>query len=158
MPLLECMQITFQCKAPDTAQELSFKGINAFDAAIHCAAISAAERLASTQKKPAGEEENTSSSCPAHADSTIGAPSTSPDGAGARPRSESMDIVPGTGTHQRAVREVLPSLRSQSVGSVHQSSDWDMHLPQATAQDTSSKQARKLVKIREFFRRLFVAA
>mmetsp|Transcript_34660 Transcript_34660/g.87720 ORF Transcript_34660/g.87720 Transcript_34660/m.87720 type:complete len:397 (-) Transcript_34660:2151-3341(-) len=45
MPMLECMQITFQCKAPDTAQELSFKGISAFDAAIHCAAVSAAERL-----------------------------------------------------------------------------------------------------------------
>jgi len=48
--MLECMQITFQCKSPDSAQELSFKGISAFDAAIHCAAVSAAERMTHQRK------------------------------------------------------------------------------------------------------------
>ena len=32
LPVLDCMQITFQCRAPETSQELSFKGITAFDA------------------------------------------------------------------------------------------------------------------------------
>mmetsp|Transcript_65251 Transcript_65251/g.143019 ORF Transcript_65251/g.143019 Transcript_65251/m.143019 type:complete len:289 (-) Transcript_65251:435-1301(-) len=44
LPELDCMQITFQCRAPGSAQELNFAGISAFDAAIHCASISAAER------------------------------------------------------------------------------------------------------------------
>ena len=29
---LDCMQITFQCRAPESSQELNFKGITAFDA------------------------------------------------------------------------------------------------------------------------------
>ena len=32
LPVLDCMQITFQCRAPESSQELSFKGITAFDA------------------------------------------------------------------------------------------------------------------------------
>lgn len=52
--VLDCMQITFQCRAPDTSQELSFKGISAFDAAIHCASISAAERMASQKGSSPG--------------------------------------------------------------------------------------------------------
>ena len=43
------MQITFQCRAPETCEELTLKGISAFDAAIHCASISAAERQRAVQ-------------------------------------------------------------------------------------------------------------
>lgn len=50
LSVLDCMQITFQCRSPDTAQELNFKGITAFDAAIHCASISAAERMATVKE------------------------------------------------------------------------------------------------------------
>lgn len=49
MSELDCMQITFQCRAPETCEELNFKGISAFDAAIHCASISAAERQRAVQ-------------------------------------------------------------------------------------------------------------
>lgn len=49
---LDCMQITFQCRAPDNSQELNFRGISAFDAAMHCASISAAERLATRTLDP----------------------------------------------------------------------------------------------------------
>jgi len=79
LSVLDCMQITFQCRAPETAEELSFKGISAFDAAIHCAAISAAERLA-TNKKSSGDDSNaptSSSSEPGNRSSSEHAASTS---------------------------------------------------------------------------------
>lgn len=56
-------QITFQCRAPGTAQELSFAGISAFDAAIHCAAISAAERQQRMPKASVRGPGDASSTC-----------------------------------------------------------------------------------------------
>ena len=42
---LENVGIQFECKAPTETQEtLEFKGMSAFDAAIHCASITAAKR------------------------------------------------------------------------------------------------------------------
>ncbi|KAJ9527668.1 hypothetical protein QJQ45_025944 [Haematococcus lacustris] len=46
IPAAPPRQVTFQCKAPGTGQPLSLRGISAFNAAIHCAAVAAAERVA----------------------------------------------------------------------------------------------------------------
>ena len=31
LPVLDCMQITFQCQAPESSEDLSFKGMTAFN-------------------------------------------------------------------------------------------------------------------------------
>ncbi|KAI8462876.1 MAG: hypothetical protein J3K34DRAFT_164013 [Monoraphidium minutum] len=39
-------QVTFLCRSPDTGEEMSLRGLKAFDAAAYCASITAAKRLA----------------------------------------------------------------------------------------------------------------
>eukprot|EP00879_Flechtneria_rotunda_P004303 GHRR01004552.1.p1 GENE.GHRR01004552.1~~GHRR01004552.1.p1 ORF type:complete len:215 (+),score=65.81 GHRR01004552.1:601-1245(+) len=38
-------QVTFLCRSPDTGEEMSLKGLKAFDAAAYCASITAAKRV-----------------------------------------------------------------------------------------------------------------
>jgi hypothetical protein len=38
-------QVTFLCRCPDTGEEVSLRGLKAFDAAAYCASITAAKRL-----------------------------------------------------------------------------------------------------------------
>lgn len=97
MPLLECMQITFQCKSPDTAQELCFKGISAFDAAMHCASISAAERLVHHHpgdRQILSESGANGSAVPGPAQNDRSVPATEVQGSlsGAQARQERIEI------------------------------------------------------------------
>ncbi len=47
---MENMQAMFQCRAPETQDELEFKSMEAFDAVMHCASISAAARASAREK------------------------------------------------------------------------------------------------------------
>lgn len=44
-------QVTFLCRSPDTGEEMSLKGLKAFDAAAYCASITAAKRQLRDQDK-----------------------------------------------------------------------------------------------------------
>ncbi|KAJ9508584.1 hypothetical protein QJQ45_012117 [Haematococcus lacustris] len=108
-PLLTLCQVTFQCKSPDNAQELSLKGISAFDAAIHCASVSAAERAAHSQRN--GPHHAAQSPLPA-----AFSPSTPP------PISPSHQTTTGpsptsagTATHPPSSTLILPAIVSHPV-------------------------------------------
>jgi hypothetical protein len=60
---MEHMQAMFQCRAPGTQDELEFKSMEAFDAVMHYASISAAARASAHEErvKIAVEEQPTSS-------------------------------------------------------------------------------------------------
>ncbi|KAJ9510975.1 hypothetical protein QJQ45_027800 [Haematococcus lacustris] len=107
MPMLECMQVTFQCKSPDNAQELSLKGISAFDAAIHCASVSAAERAAHAQRN--GPHHAAQSLLPA-----AFSPSTPPP---ISPSHQTMTgpSPAGTATHPPSSTLILPAIVSHPV-------------------------------------------
>ncbi|KAL6763226.1 hypothetical protein V8C86DRAFT_2496893 [Haematococcus lacustris] len=107
MPMLECMQVTFQCKSPDNAQELSLKGISAFDAAIHCASVSAAERAAHAQRN--GPHHAAQSPLPA-----AFSPSTPPPSS---PSHQTMTgpSPAGTATHPPSSTLILPAIVSHPV-------------------------------------------
>ncbi|GAX85082.1 hypothetical protein CEUSTIGMA_g12502.t1 [Chlamydomonas eustigma] len=131
LSVLDCMQITFQCRAPETAEELSFKGISAFDAAIHCAAISAAERLA-TSKKSSGDDSDT----PTSSSSETGSRSSSdqnvslPTATAAR----THRVMSTSGSRSLRVRSTSrnPSSGSSAVppiGDVRRASSLELSLP-----------------------------
>ncbi len=42
-------QVSFTCKAPDGAETIRIDGLHAYDAASHCAKITAAKRLAGSK-------------------------------------------------------------------------------------------------------------
>lgn len=44
-------QVTFLCRSPDTGEEMSLKGLKAFDAAAYCASITAAKRQLKDQDR-----------------------------------------------------------------------------------------------------------
>ncbi|KAF6259128.1 hypothetical protein COO60DRAFT_1638600 [Scenedesmus sp. NREL 46B-D3] len=52
----EDFDVEFECKAPDTGATLHLDGINAFDAATHCAALTAAERISKQQQQAAAQQ------------------------------------------------------------------------------------------------------
>eukprot|EP00878_Enallax_costatus_P010484 GHUV01010946.1.p1 GENE.GHUV01010946.1~~GHUV01010946.1.p1 ORF type:complete len:253 (+),score=68.20 GHUV01010946.1:540-1298(+) len=50
-------QVTFLCRSPDTGEEMSLKGLKAFDAAAYCASITAAKRQLKDQSKRQRKQE-----------------------------------------------------------------------------------------------------
>lgn len=49
LPEEQEFDVIFHCKAPVTGDKLQLQGLNAFDAAVHCASVSASQRSQSKQ-------------------------------------------------------------------------------------------------------------
>lgn len=71
------LNITFTCDEPSTGALLTLQGAGAYDAAVHCAAVSAARRLHSSRSAPASPATSTDGSVTPGASATSGATSTS---------------------------------------------------------------------------------
>eukprot|EP00955_Chlamydomonas_euryale_P073927 361885-Chlamydomonas_euryale.AAC.11 len=137
LPQLDCMQITFQCRAPGTSQELSFSGISAFDAAIHCAAISAAERQHKQPDTPQANRE-TRRDCPTSNRDNASPSSASTD------RADQMD------SPMAMQGAVLGSMPSDESSASHVDAGASVQ-PRASM----SKRMPRLRAFQEFFKALF---
>ncbi|GAB4813230.1 hypothetical protein N2152v2_000276 [Parachlorella kessleri] len=58
----ESIALTFGCKVPGTGQEVTLEGFDAFDAAVHCASLSAGQRQAKARSQAQAALESVDSS------------------------------------------------------------------------------------------------
>jgi hypothetical protein len=57
--LMDVMDISFECREPETNDELKLKGLSSFDAAMFCASISAAKKTEAIARTPVRTPEQT---------------------------------------------------------------------------------------------------
>lgn len=93
------ISLTFGCKEPMSGQHLKLEGIGAFDAAVHCASVAAAERQHKIKSQ---------GSTPAS--SAAGSPASSAGGAAPNPSSG------GGAPHQSHSRRMPPALAASPNG------------------------------------------